>query len=234
MPLKSCNVAAGLILSRSSVWLKHPRAPSTFRHGIFERFVFFVDFSMMLGSDKGESYKVTTWWFQACPLKLHLARSGKHYGKHTAEDLYQLVMEAPIKETQSEVWMEAETRHVDLVNLQGQALYAEFADGDYKRGAEDAVPEGPEGEGEAARAFRRGDGNISPEIRDIIFQASLAAAQKALELAPGTGASCYNAGAVTSQTMAKVSKDGAAYVNEDTAMVSRQLLRWSDAKPTPF
>ena len=31
--------------------------------------MFFVDFSAMLGSDKGESYKVTTWWFQACLLK---------------------------------------------------------------------------------------------------------------------------------------------------------------------
>ena len=121
----------------------------------------------MLGpeNNKADSYKVTTWWFDSCPLAhegdgkgctkanfnnwfcasqlsedharlmlwIHFARSDKHYGKH-AEDLHHLVMEAPIKETQSEVWMEAETRHVDLVSIQGQALYAEFADGDYKRG----------------------------------------------------------------------------------------------------
>ena len=43
-------------------------------------------------------------------LWLHLARSGKHYGKHTVEDLYQLVMEAPIKETQSDVWLDEGTR----------------------------------------------------------------------------------------------------------------------------
>ena len=44
-------------------------------------------------------------------LWLHLARSGKHYGKHTAEDLYHLVMEAPIKETMSDVWLTEENRH---------------------------------------------------------------------------------------------------------------------------
>ena len=81
MPLKSCNVAAGLIFSRSSVWLKHPRAPSTFRHGIFERFVFFVDFSMMQLSVV--LARLLLW--------LPLARSDKHYGKHTAEDLYLFV-----------------------------------------------------------------------------------------------------------------------------------------------
>ena len=47
-------------------------------------------------------------------------------------------------------------------------------------------------------------------------------------------ASSSNAGAVTSQALAKVSNDGAAYVNEEPAMVSPQLLRWSVAKPTPF
>ena len=43
-------------------------------------------------------------------LGLHLARSGKRYGKCAAEDLQHLVMEAPIKETQSDVWLDEGTR----------------------------------------------------------------------------------------------------------------------------
>ena len=144
----------------------------------------------MLGQDnnkdKAESFKVTTWWFDTCPLAhegdgkgctranfkqwfcasqlsedharlmlwIHFARSGKHYGKHTAEDLYALVMGAPIKESQSEVWMEPETRHVDFMGIpktfeEAQAMYAEFSDGDYKEVAEDAVPAGRTGVGNA-------------------------------------------------------------------------------------
>ena len=115
----------------------------------------------------------------------------------------------------SDVWMEVETSHVDVTNFD---LYSEFREGDYTGDADEAVPQGLGGEG----AFKRGDGNVWTEI-----QASLALAQEAFKLAALAAASSKVGGA-TSQAVALAYRDGAR-LNEDTAMVSRQLLAEEEA-----
>ena len=98
-------------------------------------------------------------------------------------------------------------------------MYSEFREGDYTGDADEAVPQGLGGEG----AFKRGDGNVWTEI-----QASLALAQEAFKLAALAAASSKVGGA-TSQAVALAYRDGAARLNEDTAMVSRQLLAEEEA-----
>ena len=175
-------------------------------------------------------------WFQSCPLKHETDIEGKgctdsnfnccwqlsvplarlmlwlHLTGSTLRRICTLVNEAPM----SDVWMEVETSHVDVTNFD---LYSEFREGDYTGDADEAVPQGLGGEG----AFKRGDGNVWTEI-----QASLALAQEAFKLAALAAASSKVGGA-TSQAVALAYRDGAARLNEDTAMVSRQLLAEEEA-----
>ena len=47
-------------------------------------------------------------------LWLHLARSGIHFGKHSAEELSDIANHWHIKESKSEAWPGEETRHLDV------------------------------------------------------------------------------------------------------------------------
>ena len=157
-------------------------------------------------------------------LWLHLARSGKHYGKHTAEELFEICSNWPIKVGNSELWQQEEKRHIDdflpQTNEEALELYKDFGDDDYKGNAEeeDNVVQGA---GVDMSPFSSTSG-LSKEVQDLVLQAAKAAAERAFNLQQSVHGKAP--GAVPSDVVAVARRYGAESLDPDMCIISKQLL----------
>jgi hypothetical protein len=160
-------------------------------------------------------------------LWLHLARSGKHYGQNTAEELYEICNNWPVKECMTDMWEKEDERHLNdflpSTHEEALALYEDFGADDYKGGSEGdgddyeaAAMRGSEG---ATRAFNN-IGGLSKEIQDLVLRAAREAAEAAFSMQSASS----KAPGVPTSAIAVARQYGAESVGPDMCVISKQLL----------
>ena len=159
-------------------------------------------------------------------LWLHLARSGKHYGKHSAEELYEICQNWPIKQVNTARWENEDDRHLEDLLPQtleeAEVLYAEFKEGDFAGGG-DAEGDAFQHGAEAAKAAFANVTGISKEIQDLVLLAAQGAAEKAFNLQASVTGKAAGANPSTS-AVALARQHGAEALGPDMCIVSKQLL----------
>ena len=159
-------------------------------------------------------------------LWLHLARSGKHYGKHSAEELYEICQNWPIKQVNTARWENEDDRHLEDLLPQtleeAEVLYAEFKEGDFAGGG-DAEGDAFQHGAEAAKAAFANVTGISKEIQELVLIAAREAAEKAFSLQASVQGKAAGANPSTS-AVALARQHGAEALGPDMCIVLKQLL----------
>jgi hypothetical protein len=212
---------------------------------------------------------VKTWWFKECPLKgkdgcnqqvfkkwyccsqeneqharfllwNHLARSGKHFGLYTAEELCAICNNCEIQVSNSLIWgPEIEVKYPDAVipttEEEAVAMYTEFASNEHIQveDGEAAIPEDEQAvvASSAMEAFRNSESDaFGEDIKELIITAARLAAAEATSQATAQAnaaaatASKANATTPSKRQCALARREGVARIGADLCVISKQLL----------